>query len=862
MTVVHQRGLSENGQSSFFNIFLMKHLFRLLAVVVLLFAGCSRSELSEARVVEDFNFDWCFMLGDKAAYAAPDYNDGNWRQLHLPHDWSIEGEFSRNNPSTVAGGALPGGVGWYRKSFISPNLDGKVVHIEFDGIFMNSTVYVNGQEVGHRPYGYSSLSYNITPYLLPEGEENVIAVRCDNKQQPNSRWYAGCGIYRNVRLVTTSELFVDYSGTYITTPEVSADEAVVDVAVTLRNLDDVSHNLTLHNTIVNARGSEQVSKSESHTIEAGESIEVKMTLKLDSPELWDIDSPYLYTMLSVIEVNGKVVDEYPTKFGVRTIEFKADTGFWLNGRNVKLKGVCMHHDMGALGSAVHRRALERQLDILQSFGVNAIRTAHNPPAPELLDLCDKRGILVMDEAFDMWRRAKTKYDYARFFDEWHQRDLIDFVKRDRNHPSVIMWSVGNEILEQWDSQEHSSLDKLPTEQRNLLMNFIAEGASGNSNDVEKNPNVLLTRHVVATLKQYDDTRPVTAGCNETRPFNNLLRSGALDIVGFNYHEQDYDSVRVWYPDMPFIGAETASSLNSRGFYLHPSTQELVVPARWDLPYNTKHHQCSAYDHSRAPWGTLHETAWLAVRDREFCAGTFVWTGFDYLGEPTPYTWPSRSSYFGIVDLCGFPKDCYYMYRSEWTDEPTLHLFPHWNWQEGDKIDLWAYYNNADEVELFLNDESLGKRTKEEGALHAVWQDVDFVPGNITAVAYKDGKEIMRHSRKTAGEVAEIRLSADRDMLKADGYDLSYVTIESYDKDGNFVPTAMNQLYFDVEGAGELIGVDNGNAAGSESLKGSTMKLFNGKALAIIRTLKDVQGDIRLKVRGDGVKDVTIVLTSK
>ena len=862
MTVVHQRGLSVFGQSSFFNIFLMKHLFRLLAVVVLLFAGCSRSELSEARVVEDFNFDWCFMLGDKAAYAAPDYNDGNWRQLHLPHDWSIEGEFSRNNPSTVAGGALPGGVGWYRKSFISPNLDGKVVHIEFDGIFMNSTVYVNGQEVGHRPYGYSSLSYNITPYLLPEGEENVIAVRCDNKQQPNSRWYAGCGIYRNVRLVTTSELFVDYSGTYITTPEVSADKAVVDVAVTLRNLDDVSHNLTLRNTIVNARGSEQVSKSESHTIEAGESIEVKMTLKLDSPELWDIDSPYLYTMLSVIEVNGKVVDEYPTKFGVRTIEFKADTGFWLNGRNVKLKGVCMHHDMGALGSAVHRRALERQLDILQSFGVNAIRTAHNPPAPELLDLCDKRGILVMDEAFDMWRRAKTKYDYARFFDEWHQRDLIDFVKRDRNHPSVIMWSVGNEILEQWDSQEHSSLDKLPTEQRNLLMNFIAEGASGNSNDVEKNPNVLLTRHVVATLKQYDDTRPVTAGCNETRPFNNLLRSVALDIVGFNYHEQDYDSVRVWYPDMPFIGAETASSLNSRGFYLHPSTQELVVPARWDLPYNTKHHQCSAYDHSRAPWGTLHETAWLAVRDREFCAGTFVWTGFDYLGEPTPYTWPSRSSYFGIVDLCGFPKDCYYMYRSEWTDEPTLHLFPHWNWQEGDKIDLWAYYNNADEVELFLNDESLGKRTKEEGALHAVWQDVEFVPGNITAVAYKDGKEIMRHSRKTAGEVAEIRLSADRDMLKADGYDLSYVTIGSYDKDGNFVPTAMNQLYFDVEGAGELIGVDNGNAAGSESLKGSTMKLFNGKALAIIRTLKDVQGDIRLKVRGDGVKDVTIVLTSK
>ena len=840
----------------------MKHLLRLFAIVLLLFVGCSRAEHDTTRIVEDFNFDWCFMLGDKAAYASADYNDSNWRQLHLPHDWSIEGEFNRMNPSTPAGGALPGGVGWYRKSFVTPDIKGKVVHIEFDGIFMNSTVYVNGEAVGHRPYGYSSLSYNITPYLRPEGEENIIAVRCDNKPQPNSRWYAGCGIYRNVRLVTTSELFVDYSGTYITTPKVSGDVAYVDVAVTICNLGSEPRDFTLRNAIVNARGSEEDSKLQTATLEAGQSVELKMTLAIEEPRLWDVDSPYLYTMLSSIEVNGKCVDEYLTKFGVRTIEFKADSGFWLNGRNLKLKGVCMHHDMGALGSAVHRRALERQLDILQSFGVNAIRTAHNPPAPELLDLCDQRGILVMDEAFDMWRRAKTKYDYARFFDKWHQRDLIDFIKRDRNHPSIIMWSVGNEILEQWDSQEHSSLDKLPTEQRNLLMNFIAESSTGNSADVEKNPNVLLTRHVVATLKEYDNTRPVTAGCNETRPYNNLLRSGALDIVGFNYHEQDYDSVRVWYPDMPFVGAETASSLNSRGFYLHPSSDELIVPARWDLPYKTKHHQCSAYDHSRAPWGTLHETAWIAVRDREYCAGTFVWTGFDYLGEPTPYSWPSRSSYFGIVDLCGFPKDCYYMYRSEWTDEPTLHLFPHWNWTEGDKIDLWAYYNHADEVELFVNGESLGKSSKEPGRLHAVWEGVEYVAGEITAVAYSDGKEVMRHTRKSAGDPAEIRLTADREILKADGYDLSFVTVDCYDKEGNFVPNAMNQLYFDVEGAGELFGVDNGNAAGSESLKGSTMKLFNGKALAVIRTLKDVSGDIRLKVRGDGVKDATIVLVSK
>ena len=851
-----------SGNPLFLTIRVMKHLFRLVAITLLLFVGCNRAEHPNTRVVEDFNFDWCFMLGDKSAYADPEYNDSNWRQLHLPHDWSVEGEFNRKNPSTPAGGALPGGVGWYRKNFVTPDIDGKVVHIEFDGVFMNSTVYVNGEVVGHRPYGYSSFSYDITPYLRPEGEENVIAVKCDNKKQPNSRWYAGCGIYRNVRLVTTSELFVDYSGTYITTPQVSEEYATVDIAVTLCNHSALPQSFTLRNTILNARGSEQTSTLESATIEAGETLELSMTLKLEDPKLWDTDSPYLYTMISSVEVDGKVVDEYPTKFGVRTIEFRADTGFWLNGRNVKLKGVCMHHDLGALGSAVHRRAIERQLDILQSFGVNAIRAAHNPPAPELLELCDERGILVMDEAFDMWRRAKTKYDYARFFDEWHQRDLIDFIKRDRNHPSIIMWSVGNEILEQWDSHEHRSLDALPTEQRNLLMNFMAESSTGNSSDVEKNPNVLLTRHVVATLKEYDATRPVTAGCNETRPHNNLLRSGALDIVGFNYHEQDYDSVRVWYPDMPFIGAETASSLNSRGFYHHPSTEEMVVPARWDLPYNTKHHQCSAYDHSRAPWGTLHETAWLAVRNREYCAGTFVWTGFDYLGEPTPYSWPSRSSYFGIVDLCGFPKDCYYMYRSEWTNETTLHLFPHWNWSEGDKIDLWAYYNNADEVELFLNGESLGRSAKEEGRLHAIWEGVEFVAGEITAVSYKDGVEVMRHTRKTSGEPFEICLTADRKTLKADGYDLAYVEIDCLDKDGNFVPTAMNQLYFDVEGAGELFGVDNGNAAGSESLKGSEMKLFNGKALAVIRTLKDVQGDIRLKVRGDGIKDATLVLRSE
>ncbi len=836
----------------------MKRLL-LVAIVALGLVGCVEEEL---RHIEDFNFDWRFTLGDDEAYAKAEYDDSAWRELRLPHDWSIEGEFSKENPSTPAGGALPGGIGWYRKSFVTPATEGRVVTLEFDGIFMNSRVYINGHEVGYRPYGYSSLSYDITPWLNGAGEQNVVAVRCDNSEQPNSRWYAGCGIYRNVRLVSTANIFVEYSGTYITTPEVAPDVASVHAVVTLTNKSEREQRVTLRNVVVDASGRESATAYAEQLIAAGESVDVATDMTLRDYKLWDIDSPHLYTMLSYVDIDGRSVDCYPTRFGVRTFEFSADTGFWLNGRNLKLKGVCMHHDMGALGTAVHRRALERQLDILESYGVNAIRTSHNPPTPELLDMCDERGILVMDEAFDMWRRAKTPFDYARYFDEWHERDLIDFIKRDRNHPSIVMWSVGNEILEQWDSNEQQSLDDLPAEQRNLLMNFLAENASGDVGEADLNPNVLLTRHLVSTLKRYDVTRPVTAGCNETRPHNNLLRSGAIDIVGFNYHEKDYDSVKVWYPDMPFIGSETASALNSRGFYLNPSSEIHVVPARWDLPYDTEHHQCSAYDNSRAPWATLHEEAWVVVRDREYCAGTFVWTGFDYIGEPTPYSWPSRSSYFGVVDLCGFPKDCYYMYRSEWTDEPTLHLFPHWNWNEGDRVDMWAYYNTADQVELFVNGRSLGRSSKTDNRLHALWEGVEFEAGEITAVAYKDGVEIMRHTRETASEPSRLSLTADRATIAADGYDLSYITIDCLDSEGRFVPTAMNQLYFSVEGAGELVGVDNGNAAGGESLKGSKMKLFNGKALAIVRSLRGERGQITLRVTGDGVADAEIVIKAR
>lgn len=776
----------------------MKHILLTLWLMLLLLTGCG-SDNGQTRIIEDFNFDWSFTLGDNSAYSSPDYNDMGWRQLHLPHDWSIEGEFSRKHRTTPAGGALPAGIGWYRKCFVTPDLDDKHLFIELDGVFRNSTLYVNGTKVGQRPNGYVSMSYDITEYLRSEGEQNVISVRVDNSLQPASRWYTGSGIYRDVRLVTTSNVYVEYQGTHVTTPEISKERAMVHAVVSICNDTNEYMDIVLKNIVLNARGKFECLKDMSVSIKAGEKRDVEMDIVLEAPTYWDINNPYLYTLRSIIEVDGKAIDEYDTKFGVRHMEYRADTGFWLNGRNIKLKGVCLHHDLGVLGSAAHRSAIERQLDILQSAGVNAIRTAHNPASPILLDLCDERGILIVAETFDTWQRAKVKHDYARYFSEWWERDLSDIIKRDRNHPSIIMWSVGNEVDEQWYDT---------------------------TNDPERNKSVQLVRSIVGVVKNLDTTRPVTAACNNLNAGNNLLRAGALDVIGINYNHTKYEEVRAMYPDTPIIVTESADITN------------------------------------RSSWVDAHEEAWLAVRDKEYIAGMFAWSGFDYLGEPTPYAWPSRSSRFGIVDLAGFEKDVYHMYRSEWTSAQMLQLYPHWNWTEGKKIDVRAYYNNADEVELVVNDKSMGRRAKSDECLHAVWEDVEFEPGEITAIAYKDGQEVMRHSQKTSMEPDNLRLSVSDEICRADGYDLTYITIECLDSDNTPVPTATNQLYIDIEGAGELMGVDNGNPAGGESLKGQKIKLYNGKALAVVRTLRNIPGDIRIKVRGDGIKDAEMIITSK
>jgi len=802
---------------------LLAKTFILLTAIVV--ASCS----SNPRTVEDFNFDWKFKLS----------TDTSWREIHLPHDWSIEGEFSAHNPSTPSGGALPGGTGTYQKEFKAYPSSGKRTVLEFDGVFMNSTVYVNGHPYGPRPYGYSSFSYDITGSL--QDGMNTVSVVCDNEEQPNSRWYAGCGIYRNVRLLTLDSTHVDYCGVQVTTE----GEKVIAAATVVGNPSKVEF------SVLDAKG-HSVAQTDATV---GEDGRWNAEMNVNSPQLWDIENTYLYTLrVKVFDAEGEYSDLYDQRFGFRTIAWDIDKGFFLNGKAVKLLGVCMHHDMGCIGTAFHPRALQRQLQILKEMGCNAIRTSHNPPAPQLLDMCDEMGFLVIDETMDMWRKKKTQYDYARFFDDWHEADVKDMIRRDRNHPCIIMWSMGNEILEQWNSSEDDFFSKLKAEVSTLFINFMS--TIKKTDPTEKNPNILLSRHMASLIREMDTTRAITAGLNETGQFNNLIKSGALDVYGFNYHTFDYDKVRQWYPDKPMFGSETASSLNSRGWYPQPSTDIQRQPQEWWMTYDTPHHQCPAYDNMCAPWADLHEHAWMEIKKRDYMAGCFVWTGFDYLGEPTPYGWPSRSSYFGIVDLAGFPKDIYYMYQSEWTDKTVMHLFPHWNWKDGDKVDIWCYYSNADEVELFVNGKSLGRSHKEGEQLRAQWLNVPFEAGRIEAVSYLDGKEVARDCRVTAGDFHAYKLEADRNKISADGYDLSYITVTAVDADGNEIPNADTMLDFSLSGAGELFGVDNGNAADTLCLKGTKKALFAGKALAVVRSIKDQPGKATLTI-SDGKNSASI-----
>lgn len=832
----------------------MKKHYLFLFICTVLFS-CSSSKKVRENV--DFTEGWKFYLGDDSIAYNAQYDDAKWRILDLPHDWSIEADFSLKNPATPGGGALPGGIGWYRKDFVVDKSDeGKNIYIDFDGIYWNSKVWINGHLLGERPNGYISFRYDLTPYIKV-GERNVIAVRVDNSKQPNSRWYSGSGIYRNVRLVTTNALHVDLWGTYVTTPTVAKDNAEIKIKTNIKNSSDLSQTFELYSILIDKDGKEIARINNSESVGVGENISMNQSLKVSNPILWSIDNPYLYKIVTRIEQNGKVVDEYETPLGIRYFSFDPNKGFFLNGESIKIKGVCNHHDLGFLGAAVNTRAIERQLEILKEMGCNGIRTSHNPPAPELLDLCDKMGFIVMDEAFDMWRKKKSPYDYSQYFPEWHERDLTDLILRDRNHPSIFMWSIGNEILEQWS---HINADTLDLQQANMVLNFANTLNKKDIDAKELHVNSLLTIKLADIAKKLDPTRPITTGNNETEPSNHIFRSGAMDIIGFNYHENNWVNFHEKFPNQKLIITESTSGLMSRGYYEMPSDSMNIWPERWDKPFERPVHHCSSYDNCHVPWGSTHEDTWRLVKNYDHISGVYLWTGFDYLGEPTPFWWPSRSSYFGVIDLAGFPKDIYYMYQSEWTNKDVLHIFPHWNWKEGQTVDIWAYFNNADEVELFLNGLSLGKKAKEKDVYHVFWR-VPFQKGTLKAVSYKDGKEVLTREVKTTGDPISIKLTADRQTIKADGKDLSFITVEALDAEGNPVPVADNLINFTIEGDGFIAGTDNGDPTDPNSLKKPSRKLFSGKALAVVQSHKKA-GKIILKATSSNLKQASIEINSK
>ncbi len=796
-------------------------------MLVAFVTSCNQAD-NNPRSRVSFNDDWRFFLGNDRLAWKSDYADSTWRHLTLPHDWSIEGAFCKDNPSTPEGGALPTGIGWYRKTFTTEKDDAqKKIFIDFDGVFCNSEVWINGHYLGKRPYGYSSFRYDLTPWLKYGLEDNVIAVKVDNSAQPASRFYTGSGIYRNVWIVKVNPVFVDHWGTYITTPVVSEDSALVHLKIKIRNVGKGSKNIKIVNTIKDATG-RKIANSVLNKMLKDSTLQVETELTVMKPHQWSVKNPDMYTMLTELYEGNVKVDQYATRFGIRSFEFTAKSGFFLNGEHLKIHGVNQHHDLGALGAAVNVRAMERQLQILKNMGCNAIRMAHNPPAPELLDLCDEMGFLVVDESFDEWAKTKAKKGYHLYWEKWHTRDLQDMILRDRNHPSIIIWSIGNEIREQFDST-----------------------------------GIAITRELAHTVKALDQTRPVTSALTEQDPEKNFIyQSHALDLISFNYKHKEYLDFPKNYPGEAMIASENVSALATRGHYDMPSDSMRIWPSAYNAPLVGANDDftVSAYDNAYAYWGSNHEDTWKVVSNHDFISGMFIWSGFDYLGEPIPYPYPARSAYLGIIDLAGFPKDAYYLYQSLWSDSTMLHLFPHWNWKEGQLVDVWAYYNHADEVELFLNGKSEGIRKKGKDQYHVMWR-IPFEPGSIKAVSRKDGKVVMEKEIHTAGKAYKIDLSPDRKTIKADGYDLSFITVKITDKDGNMVPDAANMVHFDISGPGKIAGVDNGYQASEESFKANYRKAFNGMCLLIVQSEKEA-GTINIVASSESLQSQNVKIITK
>jgi beta-galactosidase len=791
--------------------------------------------------------------GNDVSYTQASFDDSNWRKLNLPHDWGIEGPFKQEYPGDT-GKLAWWGIAWYRKHFKVPAADaGKHFSLEIDGAMAYASVWLNGQFAGGWPYGYSSWQVDLTPYLKP-GAENVLAIRLDNPER-SSRWYPGGGIYRNVWLVKTAPVHFAHWGSYITTPEVSPGSATLQLRFQIDNNSTAPEKASVATRIYELtssgnRGARAVVSSNPIDISVtpGAAETVSLTNVIRNPHLWYLKKPTRYVAVSTLEKDGKVIDELETPFGIRKIEFTADHGFLLNGERVALNGVCDHHDLGPLGTAINVRALERQVDLLQEMGCNAIRTSHNPPAPELLDLCDRKGMVVMDEAFDCWVRGKTKNDYHLLFPDWHERDLRALIRRDRNHPCVVLWSIGNEVLEQGSPAGHK-----------------------------------VAAELAAIARSEDPTRPVTAGCNDGRAgFNGFQKQ--VDVFGYNYKPTEYGKVRESNPDLPIFGSETASCVSSRGEYFFPVSN--------DKSKGRANFQVSSYDLYAPPWATSPDTEFHGQDEFPFVAGEFVWTGFDYLGEPTPYNSdtsnllnftdpaqktkfeqqlkelgkirvPSRSSYFGIIDLAGFKKDRFYIYQARWRPDLRMaHILPHWNWPERvGQVTPVHVYTSGDEAELFLNGKSLGRKKRGPYDYRLRWDDVVYQPGELRVVAYRNRNRWAVDVVKTSDNPGKLMLGPDRHTIRADGLDVCFVTATIADWSGRLVPRSHNHVLFSVEGPAEIVAVDNGDATSFEPFIAKEHDAYNGLCLAVIRSTGKL-GQIVVKATSNGLHEAQAKITAK
>lgn len=803
-------------------------------LLLILFAVCGILNIN-ARTELTLEKGWKFAKGDFQNAMKPDFDDLSWQSVTVPHDWAIYGPFDKNidmqvvrieqnnekkaTEKTGRTGALPyTGVGWYRLKFQIPEYTaGKKVLLLFDGAMSRANVFVNGYKVGEWGYGYNSFYFDITPFLK-EGEQINLAVRLENLEE-SSRWYPGAGLYRDVHVIITEQTSIDQWGTFITTPLVNRDQA----KVTLKSKIAIPHTGLKLKTEIKDGNNKIVSSGSTSTL-FGECFE--QNFLIENPELWSPETPSLYKAESELYDGDKLIDTYSTTFGVRTISYTPQNGFQLNGVTRKFKGVCLHHDQGPIGTAINKSALRRQLTILKDMGCDAIRTSHNMPAHELLDLCDEMGFMVMDEAFDEWKKPKCKNGYNLFFDEWAEKDMVNFIRRDRNHPSIIMWSIGNEVPEQ--SYKDGS----------RVAYFLRE-----------------------IVHREDPTRPVTAGMDRVDHAIQYQFAATLDVPGLNYRLPRYQTAYDLLPQGFILGSETASTISSRGVYKFPAQKGK------DVRYPD--HQCSSYDLEACNWSNLPDEDWMWQDDKKWVIGEFVWTGFDYLGEPTPYDdmWPSRSSYFGIIDLAGIPKDRYYLYRSRWNNKTsTLHILPHWNWKgrEGQVTPVFVY-TSYPEAELFLNGRSQGKIRKGTADLERyrlMWNNVKYEPGTLKVVAYDEKGAVAEEKEiKTSDKPAKIVLNTDRTVLTADGKDIAFVTVSVTDKNGIEVPDATNQLNFKVKGAGKYRAACNGDATSLEQFHMPTMKLFSGKLVILVQS-SDKEGDITLEVSGKELKTGKLLLNSK